>query len=120
MKNIVTVLGQEYRIEYHYAKDDVKLKDSDGYLEPYEKKIIISQDLIDIATGKNEDEGCCNCLGIFVNKIVRHEIMHAFFTESGISYRYTREEEDFIVDWIANQFPKMKKIFEELGVDSNE
>lgn len=26
-------------------------------------------------------------------------------------------KEDFLVDWIARMYPKMKKIFEELGVE---
>jgi hypothetical protein len=43
--------------------------------------------------------------------------MHAFFCESGITYRYSKDEEDFLVDWIARMYPKMKKIFEELGVE---
>ena len=43
--------------------------------------------------------------------------MHAFFNESGITYKYDGEDEDFLVDWFARQYPKIKKIFEELGVE---
>ena len=49
---------------------------------------------------------------------LRHEITHAFLNESGLqndtsvpgSGWATNEE---MVDWIAIQFPKMKKAFEE-------
>ena len=40
MKNKIRVLGQEYKIEYHYREDDADLSTWNGYCEPYNKKII--------------------------------------------------------------------------------
>ncbi|MBO4542815.1 MAG: hypothetical protein J5725_06480 [Bacteroidales bacterium] len=112
MKNKIRVLGQEYKIILDSSETNPKLEDNYGYLEPYSKKIVIDNS-IDQDNGKTVVEG----IDRFVNKIYRHEILHAFFQESGIRYKYSKDEEEFIVAWIAVQFPKMKKIFEELGVD---
>ena len=46
------------------------------------------------------------------SEVMRHEVIHAFFNESGLS-DYSNNEE--LVDWLAMQFPKMFKVFQELG-----
>jgi len=43
-------------------------------------------------------------------EVLRHEITHAFFSESGLD-GYCIDET--LVDWIAKQFPKLCKIFAE-------
>ncbi len=45
------------------------------------------------------------------NEVIRHEAMHAFFTESGLD-GYSNDE--VLVDWIASQFPKIVQLFNEL------
>ena len=115
-KKKITVLGQEYVIEEHYHKDDPRLEGFNGYHAPYEKKIVIASEIVDKAEGRNLEPDDTGRIDRYLHHIYRHEIIHAFFNESGITYRYDSDEEDFLVDWIARQFPKMKKIFEELGV----
>lgn len=44
------------------------------------------------------------------NEVLRHEMVHAFFNESGLD-KYSDDE--ILVDWIAMQFPKMFKLFKE-------
>lgn len=44
------------------------------------------------------------------NEVVRHEVIHAFFHESGLD-RYSADEE--LVDWLAMQFPKLYRLFKE-------
>ena len=46
------------------------------------------------------------------NETLRHEIVHAFFNECALDH-YGRDEE--LVEWIAVQFPKMLKVFQELS-----
>lgn len=46
------------------------------------------------------------------SEVMRHEVIHAFFNESDLS-DYSNNEE--LVDWLAMQFPKMFKVFQELG-----
>lgn len=114
MKNKISVLGQGYEILFHTSEDDPKLKEWNGYHEPYSKKIVIDSKLVE---DTNKEPLGAENPEIYLRHIYRHEIMHAFFCESGITYRYDKEEEDFLVDWIARMYPKMKKIFAELGVE---
>ena len=114
MKDKITVLGQEYQIVVDTSGNNPKLNEWDGYHEPYSKKIVVDGTLL---TKETDPAKVAERLDVYLNRVYRHEIMHAFFCESGISYRYMTDEEDFLVDWIARQYPKMKKIFEELGVE---
>lgn len=45
-------------------------------------------------------------------KVFRHEIVHAFFGESGLK-DYMHDET--LVDWIAAQLPKMVKVMAQAG-----
>lgn len=60
-------------------------------------------------------------LDIYSKKVCRHEIVHAFLFESGLAEssggtkHWALNEE--MVDWIARQFPKMQKVFKELGCE---
>ena len=116
MKDKISVLGQEYELVQTTPKNDPKLENNFGYLEPYSKKIVIDKTIAETIGCESGRADCVECVDNFINKIYRHEIIHAFFEESAISYNYNKEEEDFLVDWMAKQFPKMKKIFDDLGV----
>lgn len=81
----------------------------------------------DISFADNLDGGRCGATN-FVNKtikilndksqtldvVLRHEIMHAMFYESGL-LDYATDE--VLVDYIAAQYPKMKKLFEDAEKD---
>lgn len=53
-------------------------------------------------------------------RVLRHEIIHAFFNESGLSddsnnvTAWAKNEE--MVDWFAIQSPKVFKVFQELDI----
>lgn len=62
---------------------------------------------------------------LMFNKFLRHRIIHAFFYESGLcdtkfndsifnAKSWTDNEK--MVDWFACQFPKITKVFNELGI----
>ena len=53
-------------------------------------------------------------IDIFKNKVFRHEILHAFLYESGLCYL---ENNEIVVDWIASQYPKLKKTFKKLKIE---
>ena len=110
----ITVLGQEYQLLLHTPDEDPKLRESNGYNESLSKKIVIDSE---IAEENAKDTLGSDNIEVYIRHVYRHEIMHAFFTESGITYKYSRDEEDFLVDWFARQYPKIKKIFAELGVE---
>lgn len=56
----------------------------------------------------------------YKKRLLSHEIVHAFLNESGLQHcssvpmgAWARHEE--MVDWIAIQFPKIMKAFQEVG-----
>ena len=105
MKNQVSILGTIYRIEQRNSKNDKELDGLSGYCNPHTKLIVIRTDY--------EFEPDISML----REVLRHEIVHAFFYESGLwdssdstSAWATNEE---MVDWIAIQGLKLYKAREE-------
>lgn len=98
----VSILGTEYQVRKLTEAEYPKLVacEANGLFEAYSKEIIISKD-IDDGTGKAYAN-----LEAFERKIIRHEIIHAFFHESGLTDRCADED---LVDWLAHQLPKMFK-----------
>ena len=105
----VNILGQEYEIKKQTVTENPKLKDANGICELYSKEIILCDEnwKDDVMTFNNIEE--------FEKKVLRHEIIHAFFGESGLDSQsdYARNEE--LTDWIAIQIPKMVKVMQEVG-----
>lgn len=107
MKNQVNILGAIYRIEQREEKNDPLLKDLGGYCEVYENLIVIRRDWT------NPPKPA------MLKEILRHEIVHAFFYESGLwdnsnsSTVWATNEE--MTDWFAIQGPKIYKAWEEAG-----
>lgn len=107
------ILGTEYSLQYLSSKEDKKLENLDGYTDFYLKRIVVEKDfenrLFDETKIKN-----------YQNKILRHEIIHAFLLESGLECNslkvYNWAENEEMVDWIAIQSPKIFKIYKELDI----
>ena len=111
----VNVLGTEYTIEIHKVSEDAYLKDNNlaGYCSEESKRIVIA----DMSERKYFELDETEQKSYF-KKTLRHELVHAFLNESGLSAdasvpagAWAKHEE--MVDWIAIQFPKMIKAFEE-------
>ena len=53
-------------------------------------------------------------------KQLRHEIIHAFLAESGLQSNFKHSDEfghdETMVDWIAIQWHKIEKVFDQLGI----
>jgi len=105
LKDAVNILGAVYRIEQREEKNDPLLKGLGGYCEVYERLIVIRRDWE--APPKMT----------MLKEILRHEIVHAFFYESGLwnnsseNSAWAANEE--MVEWIAIQGPKIHKAWEE-------
>ena len=118
-KNIpktVHVLGTEYSIEYVKISECEKLKNNHwcGLCSNTSHIILIGDTSEEEFFGVMSEEE----QKIQTKRILRHEIIHAFLNESGlqddssnIDCGWAVNEE--MVDWIAIQFPKMVKAFEE-------
>ena len=112
----INVLGTIYTIEYKDIADDDKLDEMEGYTDLYKKHIVIGKlEQRSYFAGESEEK-----LNKVKNKILRHEIVHAFLFESGLdsnsnkSYAWADNEE--MVDWFAIQSPKIFKIYKELDI----
>lgn len=110
----IDVLGTKYQVNRYGYKDKpiFETRSYDGYCDPIEKEIAI----VDLTTHpdfKDETEAYCRKAE---KMTIRHEIVHAFFNESGLmdsslqySSGWAKNEE--MVDWIASQFNKIMECF---------
>jgi hypothetical protein len=100
----VDVLGTQYSINESNKLDDLNLENNDGYCDTSIKRIVIDTFKDFPGSKQNLDE--------YKKQVIRHELVHAFLFESGLDgCSWAKDEE--IVDWIACQFPKMLKSFEQ-------
>lgn len=76
----ITILGTKYKLRFMSSEQYPKLKDceADGLFEPYTKEIIISTDMF-----HEQNKAHVENIGEYQMKVVRHELLHAFFHESG-------------------------------------
>ena len=109
----INVLGTQYLLMFRTEEENAELKECNGYCDYSSKKIVVLKE-------KRKDDDIRDFVWMR-NKTVRHEIVHAFLSESGLlnnTYNvdcgWSFNEE--MVDWIAIQFHKMMKIFQELEV----
>ena len=118
MDKTVNILGTEYRIEIHKKSEDefMKKANSDAYCAEYGKFIVIA----DVTEKEYFPDSTVEEQSEFRKELLRHEIIHAFLNESGLSASasipagaWAKHEE--MVDWIAIQFPKIMKAFQEVG-----
>lgn len=115
----VNILGTEYRIETHKVSEDDYLEENRlaGYCGEEDKLIVIA-DMSEKQYFTGMDERGREA---YRKKTLRHEIIHAFLNESGLSDNastpacaWAKHEE--MIDWIAIQSPKIFKVFQELDI----
>ena len=101
----VNILGEDYKV---YEEDNNPVFDScDGYTDVTSKEIHIRK--FDNAVYSDSLQN----MGLMHQRIIRHEVIHSFLEESGLSTNAWGTNEE-IVDWMAIQFPKILKTFIEL------
>lgn len=114
----VTILGTEYTItRKKYDEDEAFSRDSiDGYCDNYTKSIVVC----DMSTYKGWEHEPAETQKAAEKQVLRHEIVHAFFCESGltdsalvIDRPWCKNEE--LVDWIANQGSKIYEAWLKAG-----
>ena len=100
----ITILDTEYKIEKCKLNSKHLENKYDGTTEYASQKIYISEEL----------------KGREYRETMRHEIIHAFLLESGLYTEMSHPEnghDEQMIDWIAIQYPKIKKVFHELHID---
>lgn len=109
---MVSILGTEYSVYLYVSeRDDVILKEADGYTDKTSHKIVIAD--------KNV-ESDLDDYAAHTKNVLRHEIIHAFLFESGLGscaiwHTDDQEHPEQLVDWMAAQFPKILKAFQTVG-----
>lgn len=98
----VNVLGTKYTIKESNKVADQNLENNDGYCDCSIKTIVIDT--------LKEFPGSLADLESYKKQVIRHELIHAFLFESGLSCNSWAKDEE-IVDWIAHQFPKLQNAF---------
>ena len=101
MEMKIDVLGTEYTVEFTDLKDE----GIDGFCDYTSKHIVIRADNVNNLEDFKYNQ----------KKQLRHEIVHAFLSESGLQSNFEHcskfGHEETIVDWIAIQFPKLLNAF---------
>ena len=120
MKKKVNILGTTYNIQKVKAGQDEymdKMKFG-GYCDGTSKDIVI----LDMRTLSDFENEPIEVTVEREKETLRHEVIHAFFNESGLKWNalpiegsWVKNEE--MVDWIAIQFPKILKVFRQLGCE---
>lgn len=88
-------MGHRWEIIERTQKEDSKLENADGYCDWTTRTIVIEREMA----------GNLGDMEAYIRKVKRHEIVHAFLEESGLSEctmepeAWARNEE--MVDWIA-------------------
>lgn len=103
----VSILGRMYEIREETPSSDARLKNADGYCDSSIGICVI--DKMD-----SLEENSLKDLSVFKKKVLRHELIHAFLTESGLREQCEWATEE-MVDWVAAQFPKMAAAFFQAG-----
>lgn len=113
----VNILGTEYTVEEHKISEDeiMKKRQLAGYHSEESHKIVYADmsetDYIDLESDAERDT--------YRKQTIRHEIVHAFLSESGLSASsseidaWAKNEE--MVDWIAIQLPKIIEACKTVG-----
>lgn len=94
------VLGTEYKI---IIDDSIATQGVDGICKSYDKEIIVRSKEGMLCSDDSE-----KVKDIRYKEVLRHELVHAFFNESGLD-DYSNNEQ--LIVWISSQFPKMLKAF---------
>ena len=102
----INILGTPYFIIETDSTKDAFLEKCDGYCDKTSKKIVVL---------KESRESDLDNFQLYKNKVMRHEIIHAFLFESGLheNWQHQQGHDETYVDWVATQFPKLQKAFAE-------
>lgn len=115
---VVGVLGTDYSISVCKVSEDNYMKENRlaGYCCEESKKIVVADmSEADYFPSMDEKEQ-----EVYKKKVLRHELIHAFLNESGLSDSanaftgaWAKNEE--MIDWLAIQAPKIIKAFREVN-----
>lgn len=110
------VLGSEYTLRFIPEDKDPQLDNSNAYCDSCGSTIVIDDlsKLKDLCPDAFISKDMVNRLKV----TIRHELIHAFMHESGITTcsHLPWAHDETLVEWLAVQLPKMAKTMQDLKV----
>lgn len=114
----INILGTDYEFCVKKYEEDEYFKEhsAGGYCNGVLKEIV----LCDMTTYPGFEKDTREHCEVFQRTCLRHEIVHAYFHESGLSsnalvWGESWAENEEMVDWIAQQGPKIFRTWQETG-----
>lgn len=104
----INVLGTEYTISFKTAEEEKDLATCGGFCNYITKQIVVDANGTQFPASEEEKE-------LTRQKYLRHELVHAFLSESGLAENSAWAHNEEIVDWIAMQGMKIAKAWKEAG-----
>lgn len=109
MEKTVNILGTTYTIKEQSERDNKLLEGCDGYCDYTTKEIVVEREI----------EGTLRDMEVYIRKVLRHEIIHAFLLESGLAECSGDTDcwakNEAMVDWFARQGQKIYRAWSEAG-----
>lgn len=110
----LNILGTDYTVHIRTPEEDEALKFCSGYCDHTTHEIVVQEE-------KPKEPGDIGDWKAYHNRILRHEIIHAFLFESGLGGDATYQEKEdahpeLLVDWFARQAPKIYEVYKAAGV----
>lgn len=98
----INVLGTEYTLTVCSEDEEARLLGCDGFCDETTKELFAE------SYSKAKDELNAKAkLSVQMNKVKRHEIIHAFLFESGLAENSSWAQNEEMVDFFAIQLPKI-------------
>ena len=108
-ERIVHILGTVYTIREQSELENKLLGGCDGYCDWTTKEIVVEREI----------QGTLKDMEVYIRKVLRHEIVHAFLMESGLAECSGATDcwalQETMVDWFARQGPKIYEAWAEAG-----
>lgn len=111
----VSVLGVPYTLLYRTKAQDKGLEDADGYCDTSTKLCVARK----YTAAERRNPNSLQDLDAYSRKVARHELVHAFLYESGLSVNSLSDgpwaSNEEMVDWMAIQGPKLYAAWKQAG-----
>jgi hypothetical protein len=103
----VNILGSEWTVRSATEAEDPRLEGKNGFTDWTTRLICLEREL----------QGDIGSMETYMNKVIRHELIHAFMDESGFGDCFEHKDfgqEETVVDWFAYQMPKIMKLADDI------
>ena len=105
----IDIMGSTWSIVERSESEDPCLKGCDGYADWTTREIVIERETV----------GNLNDMEVYIKKVTRHEIVHAFLLKCGLNECSGETDawasNETMVDWIARIGPRIYEAWKEAG-----